>query len=152
MEKTIVIHMDEKDIEIPVKASMATLALYWETFNADLIRDLNESHRKLHPDPFAEAIKKVNVNPGQMTQEELTEAILKNVDYTKLNDTNQLPDGDTQMKVLQIFWAMAKTADNAVEKFDKWCDRFEMLPIPGIVDCCHELWTAANTITVELKN
>lgn len=152
MEKTIVIHLDEKDIEIPVKASLAALSLYRATFNSDLIRDLNELNRKLNPDPFKDAIKRANINPGQMNQDEMAKALLNNIDYSILGDENILPDGETQIKALQILWAMAKTADDSLSKFEKWCDRFELLPIRGIVDRCHEIWTEANAVTVELKN
>ena len=152
MEKTIVIHLDEKDIEIPVKASLAALSLYRATFNSDLIRDLNELNQKLNPDPFIDAIKRVNINPGQMNQDELAKALLNNIDYSMLSDENILPDGETQIKALQILWTMTKTADDSLSKFDKWCDRFELLPIRGIVDRCHEIWAEANTVTVDLKN
>lgn len=152
MEKTIVIHTNEKDIEIPVKASIAALLTYRAEFNSDLIKDLNEASNKLHPDPFMDAMKRANVNPGQLSQEELAEAIMKNVDLTALNAQDNLPDGETQMKVLQIVWAMAKAADKTIEKFDQWCDHFDILPIRNLADRCSEIWAAANAVTVELKN
>ena len=152
MERTIVIENGDENIEIPVKASMGSLSLYRATFNEDLIRDLNEIYRKLHPDPFMDAMQRAKLNPNQMDQEALASAILENVDYSTLDDESVLPDGGIQMKALQIVWAMAKTADDSLGKFEKWCDRFEFLPIRGMVDCCHEIWQKANATTVKIKN
>ena len=148
MEKTIIVN----GTEIPVKASMGALQLYRAQFNSDLIQDLNEIHDKLHPDPFMDAIKKAGINPGQLDQDEITKAILQNVDYSVFNNEDALPDADTQIKTLQIVWVMAKTAGNGVKRFDLWCDDFGFLPIRDMADRCYEIWQEANTGTVEIKN
>lgn len=152
MERTLVIHTDGKEIEIPVKASMGALQTYRAQFAADLIKDLNEVHGKLHPDPFMDAIKRAGIKPGQLDQEEITSAILANVDYSQLSDEKTLPDGETQLKTLQIVWAMAKSAAGSTKRFDLWCDDFELLPIRELADSCYEVWAEAGTGTVELKN
>lgn len=152
MERTIVIHTQEKDIEITVKPSIAALALYRSEFNADLIRDLNKAYQSLHPDPFVDAMKRADIRPGQMNQEDMAKALLDNVDYTMLNGEDMLPDGETQIKAMQIVWTMAKAANKDLEPFEEWCSSFDMLPIRSLVDRCNEIWTAANRTTVDLKN
>ena len=152
MERTIVIHMEEKEIEIPVKPSMASLALYRSEFNSDLIRDLNKAYQSLHPDPFTDAMKRANIRPGQMSQEDMAKVLLENVDYTLLNGENMLPDGETQINAMRIVWAMAKAANKELASFDEWIGSFDMLPIRELVDRCNEIWTTANRVTVDLKN
>lgn len=152
MEKTLVIQTDDKEIEITVKASMSALQLYRAEFNADLIRDLNEIYNKLHPDPFADAIKKLNINPEKTSQEELANLILSNVDYSVYDNENAILDGDAQIKAYQIIWTMAKAAGNGTKRFDLWCNDFEFLPVNAIIDRCYEIWKTANTGIVQLKN
>ena len=152
MEKTIVVHANDKEIEIPVAASMAALALYRAEFTADLIRDLNEIYQDLHTDPFVEAMKRAKIDPQKMSQEEMAEKIMQNIDYTQLNSQEMLPDYETQIRALRIIWAMAKTADKRLIGFDDWCSSFDQLPIRNLVDLIYKIWNEANTITVELKN
>ena len=154
MGRTLVIHTEGKDIEIQVIASMKALEKYRQEFSGDLIRDLNEVHGKLHPDAFMDAVKKSGVKPDQLSQEELASAIMENLDYSMLSDEIDppLPDGEMLIKALQCVYAMAKAADGSLKKFDLWCDDFGMLPIRELVDSCHEIWAAACTGTVELKN
>lgn len=152
MKRTIIIHTDEKEHEIPVKASMAALAIYRQEFSGDLIKDLNEVYQALHPDPFADALKKIDYRPGEMDDEALKNALLSNVDYRQLSESETLPDGELLTKALQVVWAMAKAADKGLESFGAWCESFDLLPVKGIVERCNEIWTAANRCTVELKN
>lgn len=152
MKRIIVIHTDDKDIEIPVKASMAALGIYRAEFSSDLIKDLNAVYQALHPDPFADAMKKIDYKPDEMDNEALTNAILSNLDYQKLNESETLPDGELLTKALQIVWAMAKAADKGFKSFSTWCESFDLLPVKGMVERCNEIWTAANRCTVELKN
>lgn len=152
MKRIIVIHTDDKDIEIPVKASMAALGIYRAEFSSDLIKDLNAVYQALHPDPFADAMKKIDYRPGEMDDEALKNALLSNVDYRQLSDSETLPDGELLTKALQIVWAMAKAADKGLKSFGVWCESFDLLPVKGIVERCNEIWTAANRCTVELKN
>ena len=152
MKKTIVIREDEKDIEIPVKANMAALAIYREEFTGDLIKDLNTVYQELHPDPFAAAMKKINYNPDEMDQDKLAALLMANVDYQQLSEQERLPDETAVTKTLQILWSMAKAADKRIENFDDWSEEFDMIPVKGLIERCNEIWTAANMTTVELKN
>ena len=151
MEKTIVIKNGDENIEIPVKASMAALSLYRAEFNGDLIKDLNRVYKNIHPDPFTAAMKKAEIR-GDMSQDEIAKAILEHIDYSTLEEESPLPSADDQITALHIVWTMAKAADKNIKKFDDWCDRFEILPVSGLIDKCNEIWTAANMTTVELKN
>ena len=152
MKKTIIIRAEENDIEIPVKANMAALALYRAEFTGDLIKDLSEVYTELHPDPFAAAMQKINYDPDEMDQDELAALLMKNVDYQHLSGLDQLPDESAVIKTLQILWAMAKAADRHLESFGEWSESFDLLPVKGLIERCNEIWTAANMTTVELKN
>lgn len=156
MERTILINANGEDIEIQVKATMATLRLYRAEFGTDLIKDLTAVHEQLHPDPFSDAMRKARIDITAASQEELYSAILANVDFTKIDENGdgfvEIPDGATQMTVMQVLWAMAKTAAGSTKRFDLWCDDFDVLPIRNIADLCFEIWRQANTGTVELKN
>lgn len=152
MERTIVIHTEEKEIEIPVKPSIAALTLYRSEFNSDLIRDLNKAYQSMHPNPFTDAMKRANIQPGSMSRDELANALLENLDYSLLDEEDALPDGETQITAMRIVWAMAKAANKGLKQFDEWCGSFDMLPIRSLIDRCNEIWATANKVTVDLKN
>ena len=156
MERTFIVHTEEKDTEIRVKASNFTLRLYRAEFNADLIKDLTEIHDKLHPDLFIEAIKKAGIDPSEVSQDELVNIVIKNMDYSQLNadgtERPVLPDADTQIRIMQIIWTMARTADKNIKSFEDWCDEFDLLPMADLADQCYEMWNRASSGTVELKN
>ena len=156
MEKTIIVHANGKDTEIPVKASMKALLSYRAEFTGDLLKDLNEVYAKLHPDPFMEAIKKSGINPSKISRDELLQTVIENIDYASLDaDGNAmpvLPDADTQIKAMQIIWTMAKTANGSTKRFDLWCDDMGLLPVADLIDRCYEIWQQANAGTIELKN
>jgi len=144
MRKTLVI--GEKELRI--KASMGVLRAYRAQFGSDMIQDLNALYEATHYDPFQEAIKKTNIIPAKMTEEEIQSAILANVDLTKINET-PLIDEQTTVKTLQCLWAMSCTS----ESYDKWAEDYdEILPVKEIIAALNNVWTEAGKVTVELKN
>lgn len=156
MERTIIVRNEDEDIEIRVKASNFALRTYRAEFNADLIRDLSEIQDKLHPDLFMDAVKKAGVNPGDLDKEELLNLVVSNIDLSRIDDQGNekqiIPDAETQIKIMQIVWVMAKAADRKVPGFEAWCDDLDILPSANLFDRCYEMWQKATEGTVEIKN
>lgn len=152
MKKTIVISNEEKEIELTLCATLQAMQIYRTEFGSDLVKDLNAVHAVLHPDPFADAIKKAGINPGSLTPEEMRDKILENLDYSMIQDDDPIPDEETQIKTLQIIWAMAKAADPDLTAFTEWVGGLDLQPIRSLAECVQELWQKANKTTVKLKN
>lgn len=152
MEKTIVIKSDGKETEIRLKATMEALQIHRTEFGEDLIHALREAEKNLHPDPFADAMIRANINPTGMSTEELQNKIFENIDFSNMMTEDDIPDEEAHTKVMQIVWAMAKAADPGITAFKIWIRRFDALPVRAIADRVQEIWQEANRTTVELKN
>lgn len=154
MKKTIVIRTEEKEIELTLCATLQAMQIYRTEFGSDLIKDLRTVDAALHPNPFADAVKRAGINPGAMSEEELRNKILANLDYSmiEIEDTEPIPDEETQTKTLQIIWAMAKAVDPQLTAFEEWANSLDMQPIRSLAECVQSLWQKANKTTVELKN
>lgn len=152
MRRRIVINTDGKEIEIPVKATLKAMQIYRTEFGSDLSKDLNTVYQALNPDPFLDAMERAKIAPGGMSPEEMQQRILDNLDYSLIQADEPIPDEETQMKTLQIVWAMASAADKGLPPFEKWSEDLDMQPIRTLVSCLLEIWREANKTTVELKN
>ena len=152
MERTLVIHTEEKEIEIPVKATIRAMQIYRTEFGSDLSRDLTAVYNALNPDPFADAMKRAAITPGELTTEELQQKLLENLDYSAIQLEDPIPDEETQTKALQIVWAMAKAADDRLVPFAEWVDTLDIQPIRSLTGNVQKIWREANSTTVELKN
>ena len=152
MKRTIIIHNEEKDIEIPVKATIKAMQIYRTEFGSDLSKDLSAVFDALNPDPFTDAMKRANLIPGMQTTEEMQQKILENLDYSMIHMEDPIPDEETQIKVLQIVWAMAKAADPELAAFSEWIDSLDMQPIRSLAESVRKIWTEAGKTTIELKN
>lgn len=152
MKRTIVINTEDKPIEIPVKATIKAMQIYRAEFGSDLSKDLSAVFDTLYPDPFTDAMKRANLIPGMQTQEEMQQKILENLDYSMIHTEDPIPDEETQSKVLQIVWAMAKAADPELRPFTEWIDSLDMQPIRSLADSVQKIWKEAGKTTIELKN
>lgn len=152
MERTLVIHTEEKEIEIPVKATIKAMQIYRTEFSSDLSRDLTAVYNALNPDPFADAMKRAAITPGELTTEELQQKLLSNLDYSAIQLEDPIPDEETQTKALQIVWAMAKAANDRLAPFAEWVDTLDIQPIRSLTGNVQKIWREANSTTVELKN
>ena len=152
MKRTIIIHNEEKDIEIPVKATIKAMQIYRTEFGSDLSKDLSAVFDALNPDPFTDAMKRANLIPGMQTTEEMQQKILENLDYSMIHMEDPIPDEETQIKVLQIVWAMAKAADPELAAFSEWIDSLDMQPIRSLAESVRNIWKEAGKTTIELKN
>lgn len=152
MERTLVIHTEEKEIEIPVKATIKAMQIYRTEFSSDLSRDLTAVYNTLNPDPFADAMKRAAITPGELTTEELQQKLLANLDYSAIQLEDPIPDEETQTKALQIVWAMAKAANDRLVPFAEWVDALDIQPIRSLTENVQKIWREANSTTVELKN
>lgn len=152
MKRTIIIHNEEKDIEIPVKATIKAMQIYRTEFGSDLSKDLSAVFDALNPDPFTDAMKRANLIPGMQTTEEMQQKILENLDYSMIHMEDPIPDEETQIKVLQIVWAMAKAANPELAAFSEWIDSLDMQPIRSLAESVRNIWKEAGKTTIELKN
>ena len=152
MKRTIVIRTEEKEIEITLKATIKAMQIYRTEFGSDLSKDLTAVHDALNPDPFLDAMKRANLVPGMESPEEMQQKILGNLDYSMIRDEDSVPDEETQLKTLQIVWAMAKAADPQLAPFGEWIDGLETQPIRSLTESVMKIWQDAGKTTVELKN
>ena len=152
MKKTIVIKTEEKETELTLCATLLAMQIYRTEFGSDLVKDLNAVYAALHPDPFADAIKRAGIKPGALSEEEMRDKILANLDYSMIRLDEPIPEEETQTKTLQIIWAMAKAADSQLTAFGEWVNSLDMQPIRSLAECVQSLWQKANQTTVELKN
>lgn len=152
MRRKIIIKGEDQDVEIPIKATLKTMQLYRTQFGSDLSKDLSAVYDTLNPDPWIDAMKRAGIKPGEMSQEEMSQKILENLDYSTIREEDPIPDEETQTKALQILWAMAKTANKALPEFGEWSEDLEEQPIRSIVKCIQEIWQEANKTTIEIKN
>ena len=151
-KRIIVIKDDEKTTEIAVKATIKAMEIYRAEFNGDLIKDLTEANAELNPDPFNEAMKRVQLSASEVTPEIVQQKILENLDLSAYNTEGKIAGEEIQLKVMRIFWAMARAADPQTSGFDSWLDGFDVLPVRQICEKIHQIWIEASTITVEIKN
>lgn len=152
MKRTIVINTEDKPIEIPVKATIKAMQIYRTEFGSDLSKDLSAVFDALDPDPFTDAMKRANLIPGTLTPEEMQQKILENLDYSMIHIEDPIPAEETQIKVLQIVWAMARAADPELAAFSEWIDSLDMQPIRSLAESVKKIWKEAEKTTIELKN
>lgn len=140
---------------ISVKATIRSQRIYRAEFGADLNKDLSDIYAKLHPDPFADAMKKVTIQQDQISSEEIMQQVLDNVDLTKIDgiNENQLVGADETEDIMRVLWAMAKAADPNLASFESWAEDLEiMIPAKDLSAQLLQIWKDANKTTIELKN
>ena len=152
MKRTIVINTEDELIEIPVKATLKAMQIYRTEFGSDLSKDLTAVYNALNPDPYLDAMKRAGIIPGELTREEMQQKILENLDYSMIRIEDSIPDEETQSKILQIVWAMAKAADPEITAFSEWLDSLDMQPIRSLAEVVQKIWLEAGKTTIELKN
>lgn len=152
MKRTIVINTEDEPIEIPVKATLKAMQIYRTEFGSDLSKDLTAVYNALNPDPYLDAMKRAGIIPGELTHEEMQQKILENLDYSMIRIEDPIPDEETQSKILQIVWAMAKAADPELRPFNEWIDSLDDQPIRSLAEVVQKIWQEAGKTTIELKN
>lgn len=136
MKKSIKLY---KDCEITLSNNAGWLMEYKDQFGHDIVPDLL---------PIVSAVIKVMTEISINTEKPLTEAfkgIPKDVMDDALIELASLQSVD----IINIVWAMAKTADDDIEVPKKWIRQFETFPLDVILPA---VWSLVLEGFVSSKN
>ena len=116
-----------KGQSIELSSSLGWLIIYREQFGHDILPDL----MPLIESGLTTAVKVMQNSKGNKEVKEVD--VLENIDDEILTDVFISLSGMEFTTVLNIIWAMAKKADDSIERPEDFYDRFETLPLDTIM-------------------
>lgn len=150
----ITLKMNETNVELVISMTMHGARIYRQTFNRDMLKDMNDLYQKLHKNPF-EGIDMNGIELNGKTEQEIYDQLVSRVDMGKLIAMREEIhlDYEEMERGSQIIWAFVKNADDKTPDFEKWIDSFEyILPVENIIIALYEAWHKSAVPTVEIKN
>ncbi len=145
---------NEKESDFQVKLTLGAARIYQSQFNRDLFTDLYDLAMEINSKPIQKALKNIKLNGknvSNLTEDELVELLLQNIDVAELITEKPLTLEQCD-RAVNIIWAFAKNADATIPLPDKWIEKFESFPIRKYVNQIFDLWTEAQNGTIKLKN
>lgn len=150
----ITLKLNETDTELIVNMTMHGARIYRQSFNRDMLKDMNEIYSKLHKSPF-DGIDMSGIQIEGKTDQEIYAQLLSKVDANKIlaAQNKETLDFDETERGAQIIWAFVKNADKNAPDFDEWIEGQDfILPVGDIVSALFEAWHKSAMPTVEIKN
>lgn len=120
MKKSIKLY---KDCEITLSNNAGWLMEYRDQFGHDIVPDIL---------PVVSAITKVLGEISESTGKSLTEAF-KGIPKDALEDAMVELAGLQSVDIINIVWAMAKTADDDIDVPKKWIRQFDSFPLDVVL-------------------
>ena len=115
----IVLKLEEQDIELPVNLTNHAGRIYRQTFERDMLLDMQDIYKKLNKSPF-DGIDLRDIQTAGKTKDEIADELIAKANISAFvdNENPVLSFEDTE-KAGQIIWAFAKKRNKVVQRLDR---------------------------------
>ena len=151
MKITLKLNEETETETLAINMTMNAARIYRQTFNRDMLKDMNEIYWKINRSVF-EGVDLSGIDTSK-SEDEITAEILRRAHLNILSESKKDLDYDETERGCMVLWAFTKNADVKTIEFEEWIGSFDyVLPIAEIITALYEAWHKTAVPTVELKN